>query len=403
MLSILGLAASTSCGPYALNNRQHLTQQTASQYAGYRTHVVEFDDDGYLRDTVQFNQAIGAMHAAAQAGRVITIVFIHGWKHDARPNDSNLRAFDALAVRLEGDLKQRALTSGEPPTRLVSIYLGWRGESSTGPKWWNLWLPGWFWQQLTFWDRKAGAERVGRGEMQVVLSRISDVWRTWRTGSDSTASNMLVLAGHSFGGAALLNATIPWLVTGSEGRGTLENDGVADLIVALNPAVQASILDKTVLSNRLNLVADGSDRTRLLVLDANNDGARKWLFPVGTTLANPIGSSESWRAWIAERQAAGRPGWQQRYVLGTVKGRADGSVGEPCREYPLQNPAVRLWLKGTPLLKCSLNSVMVVQARNNVIEGHNGIWNPLIMDFLRGYIVDQQEVTMQFVKKLLAP
>ena len=59
--------------------------------------IVEFDDQGRCYDRRQMDALAGWLDVVADRD-VIIVVFVHGWKHDARSDDSNLTAFrDVLA------------------------------------------------------------------------------------------------------------------------------------------------------------------------------------------------------------------------------------------------------------------------------------------------------------------
>ncbi|MDF5954924.1 hypothetical protein P4110_05960 [Pseudomonas aeruginosa] len=109
------------------------------------------------------------------------VVFIHGWKHNAGRDDGNVASFNKALANLasSGVLGKR---------RLVGLYVGWRGKS----------MHGLYSENLTYWDRKAVAEEVGRGGVAELLAQLERIDRKDR--------NYLVIVGHSFGGAITLGA-----------------------------------------------------------------------------------------------------------------------------------------------------------------------------------------------------
>src|SRR5580692_6940921 len=79
-------------------NAQHQTFHGFMTGAPYELAIVEFDDQGRCYDRGQMDavaKRIDALAAdAEQPGQdVILVVFVHGWKHDARSDDENLSAF----------------------------------------------------------------------------------------------------------------------------------------------------------------------------------------------------------------------------------------------------------------------------------------------------------------------
>ncbi len=249
--------------------------------------------------------------------QVLVLTYTHGWHNNADTTKGDFTRFRALidslrrnfATGLQLDLaKARRHEAPDDSvvdaTTVVPIYVAWRGKQYKGLA-----------DYLTFWSRKQVAQRVGEGEYAVLVRSLSERKRRWLR-SPGLERNMLVLTGHSFGAAALLSATLPSLA-----RHLLETDGPAsdsgpppaDVIVAVNPAIEANVLQRSVLSEltrrQVEQVTDkgisdaqgaptaavppaGGPRipspsvdvpspTRLAILDAENDRARQVLFPLG--------------------------------------------------------------------------------------------------------------------------
>src|SRR5690606_5395767 len=142
---------------------------------------------------------------------------------------------------------------------VIGLYIGWRGRS----------LPG-FLDYVTFWGRKGAAERVGQNDMKEFMARLQELYvehrpDARRPGQFPTIPPVngskflgMVTIGHSFGAQVLMKA-----IGGSlEDQLQLLNrhpaylrdtqpgvpdpaqrfavSGVGDLIVLLNPALEAS-------------------------------------------------------------------------------------------------------------------------------------------------------------------
>src|SRR5690606_31520086 len=126
---------------------------------------------------------------------VLLVVFVHGWKHSAAPGDTNIETFrNALASLSAADARLRS-EAGAPSRQTVGVYLGWRGGSVS--------IPGI--KELTFWERKNTAHKVGHGSVTEVLSRLELIKRT-RNVIESDNNSRLVVVGHSFGGAVVYAA-----------------------------------------------------------------------------------------------------------------------------------------------------------------------------------------------------
>src|ERR1700759_202617 len=83
-------------------NEQHQAFHGFMTGAPYELAIVEFDDQGRCYDRGQMDAVAERLEALAPyappvAGQdVILVVFVHGWKHDARSDDDNLTAFRTL-------------------------------------------------------------------------------------------------------------------------------------------------------------------------------------------------------------------------------------------------------------------------------------------------------------------
>jgi hypothetical protein len=109
------------------------------------------------------------------------VLFVHGWHNDADPDNPNLKDFARSVAdtrsRLSSKLNQESAVyrqsrielTGDDSLSVISIYVGWRGRS----------LP-WYLDYMTFWGRKAAAERVGEGDLREFLGRLNSIYRDKR-------------------------------------------------------------------------------------------------------------------------------------------------------------------------------------------------------------------------------
>src|SRR4051794_39439279 len=70
----------------------------------YTLGVVEVDDQGWFRSREQAQQVFDEISRSAGQDRSIIVMFIHGWHHDARPDDDNLACFRATLARLDEEV-----------------------------------------------------------------------------------------------------------------------------------------------------------------------------------------------------------------------------------------------------------------------------------------------------------
>lgn len=264
-------------------------------------HFVEADDEGWFWNPAQAKNALTAVKEAADAGDVVLVTFVHGWHHRANCCDNNLAGFREVLLRLSGQLDRemydvaRQQIHGAAPSesvRVIGIFVGWRGRS----------LPGWL-DYLTFWGRKSSAERVGESDLQEFLVRLRNLHEARQqppSGGTHYRSNLfgMVTIGHSFGGQVVLRATSSYL----EHKLTLANDapgylrdatsrpsnptqlqapisGFGDLVVLINPAVEAAAYQRIHALSRLAFPQE--QWPLMLTLSAYNDRARQGLFRWG--------------------------------------------------------------------------------------------------------------------------
>jgi len=201
----------------------------------YLLGFIEFDDQGQLFDRQQMKAVLTALNEQAALQDLLIIVFVHGWKHSAAPRDENIQMFRDMLIHT-GELESainRQLDA--PPRKIVGVYLGWRGASITVP----------VIKELTFWERKNTAHKVGNGGVTEVLNRL-DLLRRTRNSlyPDQPGRTRLVVVGHSFGGAVVYSALHQILndrfirTKGPDGQ-VSDVRGFGDIVVLLNPAFEA--------------------------------------------------------------------------------------------------------------------------------------------------------------------
>lgn len=170
------------------------------RHRDYDVGFIEFDKNGKAIDPTQADKVLELIKfkkSAAPAKKIITLVYVHGWKNNAdqKPPGANAQdverfesALSELAYRSQ--LAKPASGSAVP---VVGVYIGWPGKSLMGPGWFTF---------ASFWDRRNTANHVGDGEaLAETLNRVID-----ETNRDSSASRVM-LVGHSFG-ARVLEHTI---------------------------------------------------------------------------------------------------------------------------------------------------------------------------------------------------
>lgn len=241
----------------------------------YMLGFIEINDQGQMRDRAQMSAILDHYYTVAAQDSLLITVYVHGWQHNASPDDSNVASFSGYLQKLslvEADLAKR---QNRPPRKIAGVYVGWRGQSVE--------IPGL--NLITFWERKSTALDVGYlgiTELFLKLEEISNVRNSW----SPPIKSRLIIMGHSFGGQAVYGATAQILASrfiDSREYKTVQDDakGFGDLVVLLNPAFEAlRYLPLHDLSNSRCSYFE-SQRPRLAILTSETDYATKLAFPAG--------------------------------------------------------------------------------------------------------------------------
>src|SRR5436190_5360439 len=266
-------------------------QGQPGKFAGYSTCTVEFDDQGELWDPQQLESALTHIRNVCTAGsegstspssktEVIVITFIHGWMHNATPEDANLEHFRDLIRRRAAAEQHFAKATGRTPRSIIGVYFAWRGLL------WKLPVV----RYLTFWSRKTAALRVGQ------LSCTEAVLRIIGAVKSRNNRSQCIFIGHSFGGLILENAICKALLSalfrrdGTDGTDDASSDSPSDLVVLINPACEAAGAKQFIdILERNKVVVQMGNKTAkndlpfpmLISITSDCDLATKWAFPLG--------------------------------------------------------------------------------------------------------------------------
>jgi hypothetical protein len=255
----------------------HALQQLPTAHGNrYLLGFIEFDDQGQLWDRKQMADVLGKLEREAGTKELLMVVFVHGWKHSAAPGDENIETFRKALAQLSDSEARIAGLTGIAPREIAGIYLGWRGGSVTVP----------LLKELTFWDRKNTAQKVGHGSVTEVLSRLELVRDTKHSMEPGSRRTRLVIVGHSFGGAVVHTALGQILANRfvqTVGPAGFQSDvrGFADLVVLINPAIEA-----TQFSSLSDMATErgtyfAAQLPVVLELTSEADYATRYAFPLG--------------------------------------------------------------------------------------------------------------------------
>jgi hypothetical protein len=391
-------------------NRKQWVGSPIEHLSEYSLSVIEFDDQGWYHDIAQRDALISFLEETRREDLLI-FLFVHGWKHNAAPSDDNLRSFRALLSDARASENQKKTSR-----RVLGVYLSWRGRSLYG---------NWLWMNASFWTRKSAAFRVAIGSVREILAKIRAEQRDrnrhsiddplQRTGEGTR----LVLIGHSFGGLILYSAVAENLIESVTRRDERVVRPFGDLVILVNPAFEATRYQPllTALLARRGFPPD--QRPCFLAVTASNDAATGRAFPIGRWISTRFESvrrsalpglpddaqhqsnlkTPGHLPWLrthrlsAPTKANGRSkAAEQAYNgSGPPDGNAEARAFEEfTREYRPNGHLTanwrRLYTRGALLEHLAGdpdNPFWIVEATPEVIDGHNGIFRSVFLDFLR--------------------
>jgi len=376
----------------------------------YTLHFVEFDDQGWafpdstdpaLGDGTPSHQidcAIADLRHSLQSEHrnLLLFVYVHGWKHSAANDDSDVRKFrELLATR-------SALFPGR---KVVGIYVGWQGNT----------IDAWGIRNLTFWGRKNAATHVAEGRVRELFSRIRGLRNHWNgptagnehacdwkpNGQQDGCRLRTVMIGHSFGGLILFNSVAPYVIEaltigrdrpdGAPPQLTERARSIADLIVLLNPAFEGSRYEPVFEASRHYASSEG-EPPLLVMITSTADLATKNAFPA----ARWINSLFQYPSSSDEQSTAMRrtPGHIERLLTHKLcLGEADcadaSADADSAAQTPLAwGPALRRYCHGLVLRGFESKAqplrpiVWNVRTQGNIIAGHNDINGPHVINFV---------------------
>ena len=355
-----------------------------------------------------------------------------------RLNSGTFRTLMANMVRQQGG---SAPLVG--PLKVVGIYVGWRGKSlpeAPGPL-------GILSRAPTFWARKSAAARVGRGDLRSFIDELSAIYDAKNSdapGLEATAAGRifsLVMIGHSFGGQVLFPAVASRLEDQLQGetgdlawralRGlpvTAQSKsfvkGMGDIVVLVNPAMEASAYERMYRLER-QLTFANAQTPALTVFSADNDVPRHYVFPLGRFFSTALTpSSEAGQrerdlivlgrhdpqvthrlefsadsAAVRDRGTTNESASVQRRLGCDLPPQAESSAHDQLyqaikRDASSADPTGDVWIDAKHLFRTDNMAqpyapLMVVRTGSReVIDGHNGFFNPEFVDFLVRYVTD---------------
>lgn len=367
---------------------------------------VEFSERGNVFDRPRLNRVLEHINALAQGPRGVTaVVFVHGWKHNASDDDKNVKSFRRVLHAVTEDQQFRKQLFGT--RRLVGVYAGWRGRSI------NLSLV----EQLTYWDRKAVAQEVGKGGVTEMLLRLRHATLGSKTHGalrpNNTQGNSFLVVGHSFGGAIVLSAlnevllqqlitAQPWKAPAADCPGNpdapcVKAEPFAHGVVLLNPAIEANqTLQLREMATRYRYP---DDQIKMMhVISTDGDTATSIAFPAGQWLGVNLSSRQT----DLNRTYGGKPVTLREEELDTTtvgnfipfrtaRLEADDDAGswtfEQCRK---GNCGLSDEQKNTLIPTAENNPLVFISTDERFMKDHNDVFNCNVAAYLAAIVLDAQ-------------
>jgi hypothetical protein len=377
----------------------------------YSLGFVEVDDQGQLRLRAQMNAVLKDIEDLSKKKDedYISVVFVHGWKHGATPHDGNIETFRSALDNLAKSEQALGERIKRPARKVVGIYIGWRGESLNVN----------YLDNLTFWERKNTAHKVGHGAVTEILARL-DRFRRQKDASTpgGRSRSRLIVIGHSFGGAIVYSALGQLLearfIQPQDAPPTTGNvEGFGNLVVLINPAFEAGLFSSLSDMALEKATYQKSQLPVLAILTSEADDATKVAFPLGRRLStafekerktdryNPISNkNETIDEHDTNVEAVGHYApYQTHYlmandanldVISKPGDRSATSVLGVAKQWEDDAPGSEIQFPGA-VLKRSLasagrNPYLVIKVDKKLIHDHNDLSNPSIAEFI-GHLI----------------
>ena len=388
------------------------------RYEEFSIGHVEFDDQGQYWDRNQLlaieDELIAKADSRERPG-VLMVCFMHGWKNNAAHNNGNLVSFREMLFGLAQAEHMLTEQLGIKPRRIFGVFLSWRGQSN--------YFKGV--SELTFWNRKKTAHKVGRGDLVSALSRLEQM--RFEQQLAKNASRMIII-GHSFGGAAVFSAVAPYIRTVAEGESQaakLEGEekvakirGFGDLVVLVNPAFEAQLYQGFHLLVEETPGYSNNQHVVMMTVGAVNDTATKLYFPMGQWLGRWLEKRKNAAQFSRIKTAVANFAAYHTHVLklrgeSTEKTKKEIGRDNSMEAYKIESTAdgTNSWneclpdktswqIEELPERKLPPQfAFMTVKAEKTIVNGHSGIFLPPFIEFIRDFVAAQDIYSYQASKK----
>jgi hypothetical protein len=272
--------------PYCRDASFAYSPTLCSGKINYWLNVIEFDENGrrFDRPCGQLASAVDTIkELAAKPTPLLLVIFVHGWRHSARPGDDHFDGFRKVIADT---------AAAHPGLSVMGVYLGWRGSVGLKPEKLNV---------FSFWNRRNAADRMA-DSLQVADTLLHLGFTARKEYAEKaprsrqpdgttmpTSQPLIVVVGHSFGGRIVERAVMPFLLTGIRERSEINYLRPFNLVVLLNPASSALATKDLIDALR---GADHYTVPFVINVTASNDRSTGLWYPLAQTLSGSSGPFE---------------------------------------------------------------------------------------------------------------
>lgn len=440
------LSACTQVGPYhttisskvsglsdSIDKQHQFDRVNPGQTNEYQLGFVEFDEFGHLFNRKQMEDVLSQVNDN-ESRNPIVLVFVHGWHHNAYPDDDNVQHFGGLLADVSAAENHLADTSKRRP--VIGIYVGWRGESigsNTSSRVKTFTTP---LRVATFWDRKNTAQAIGHGGVVELFSRLSAI-------RNSHDNSRLIIIGHSFGGAFTFSALSQIMMDrlsqpqnqfrGKEGKPIRP---LGDLVVLVNPAFEA-MLYRPLFDLSMSREYATAQRPIMAVITTEADSATRYAFWWGRLFSTMFDTYADNQGPALNKTAIGHyipyithtltpvtqcdeeermppttePMALKKYLVKLSAGFRESTQSSHCFNLKTpghENDAILMLTRCDAPGKCDKdlvgdhyiprgpvaqglapfhNPFLNIRTNSAVMNGHNDIWNDNLQSFLRQFVL----------------
>jgi pimeloyl-ACP methyl ester carboxylesterase len=339
--------------------------------------VIRLTDYGEVHNRCEWSDALEQLKRDSTNGAgTITVMFVHGWKHNGDVGDDNLQHF----AKLVDTLRAHEVATGRD-RRVVGLYLAWSGKRLR-----DIFLL----RELTFWSRKKAADGIAQSGTVTKLLGAVDHMRMLR----DNGNDRVVYVGHSFGARLLFNAIAQVALHSSQmahpgsAGAYAPFDAAGDLVLLVNPAFEAQLFTALDGLNQRRYAFSGEQRPLIVSIAADNDRATQMAFPIGQMVGLTFGGKR--------RKTLGNFADYQTHRLRLATGASAAPAGTAwfdhyCAEGPGAATACLERLASptdstSRRFKVAGNPFIVARAESRLVDGHSEIWGDQFVSFLASFI-----------------